>query len=141
MVRYLIAMVLLCGFCRGAEPKPILVVLEQDSWGRGIGSGSPSFALYEDGTLLYLRENPSVETPFYTRRISDAKAKSTELLGFDPGTMRARYELSSATDQSTTVIWTPTKKIEIYGSWSKARDLGSDSDPIWKATIQRERKL
>jgi hypothetical protein len=141
MIRYLSVIILLCGFCHGAEPKPVLVVVEEDSWGRAIGSGSPSFALYEDGTLFYLREKPSDEVPFYARRVADAKAKRTELLGFDPRKMQARYEISSGSDQPTTVIWTPAKRIEIYGNWRRALQVGSDSDPTWKEVVDRERKF
>ncbi len=141
MIRHLVLLFALCCLCQGAESRPLLVVLEQNPWLSVIGSDSPTFALYDDGTIVYLREKPTTENPFQTRRTTDAKAKAKELLGFDAAKMKSLYELSSATDQVTTVIWTPEKKIEIYGSWRKPREAGGDSDPRWKAIIDRERKM
>ncbi|MEO6053068.1 MAG: hypothetical protein ABIP97_03565 [Chthoniobacterales bacterium] len=143
MIRcFLILLLFLSSFCRGAEPKPILVVLEQNPWLSVIGSDSPTFALYDDGSIYYLRGKPTTEEPFQFRTVKDAASKGAELLGFDPTKMKNEYEISSATDQITTVIWTPEKRIEVYGNWRKAReDKGGNSGPQWKAIVERERKM
>jgi len=140
-MRYLLVVFLLCQCCRSAEPKPLLVVLEQNPWLMVMGSDSPTFALYEDGTIICLRDKPTQEKPFYSRKIEDPKKKAEVLLSMDLAKMKSLYELSSATDQVSTVIWTPTKTIKIYGSWRQARDMGGDSDPRWKAIVEREKKM
>ena len=137
-MRWLLIPILLCLCCRGAEPKPLLVVLEQNPWLMVIGSDSPVFALYDDGTIIYLRDKPTQEEPFFSRRVADPKKKVEALLAFVPAKMKSLYKLSSATDQVTTVIWTPAKTIEIYGNWRKALDFGGDSDPRLKAIAERE---
>jgi len=141
MFRYLILLVLLCGFCHGTEPMPLLVVLEQNPWLSVIGSDSPTFALYDDGTLVYLREKPTAEEPFHTRTVTDAKGKAKELLGFNPTDMKDLYSLSDATDQVITLIWTPAKKIRIYGNWRKAPEMDDGSDPRWEAMVKREIRM
>jgi hypothetical protein len=139
MMRYVILLAFTFALSRATEP--ILVILEQNPWLSVIGSDSPTLALYDDGTIAYLREKPTAEEPFQTRRVKEPKVKAQELLGFDPAKMKSLYELSSATDQPTTVIWTPAKKIEIYGSWRKPRGTDVNSDPQWKAMVELERTM
>jgi hypothetical protein len=141
MIRHLVLLFALCCLCHGAVSKPLLVVLELNPWLSAVGSDSPTFALYDDGTVVYLREKPTAENPFQNRKTTDAKAKAKELLGFAAAKMKSHYALSSATDQITTVIWTPEKKIEIYGSWRKPRKVDGDSNSRWKAIIDPEIRM
>jgi hypothetical protein len=141
MSRYLLIVISLCIVCHGAEPKPLLVVLAQNPWLMVIGSDSPTFALYDDGTVIYLREKPTQEKPFHSRMVSDPKKKADELLSFDVGKVKEFYELTAWTDQVTTVIWTPTKKIMIYGDWRKPHAVGRVSDPRLKEADDRGRKM
>ncbi len=141
MSRFLLILFSLCGFIHGAEPKPLLVVLAQNPWLMVIGSDSPTFALYDDGTVICPREKPTLEDPFQTRKVSDAKRKAEELLSFDVGKMKDFYELTAWTDQVTTVIWTPTKKIVIYGDWRKPHEIGHGTDRSLKDIDDRDRKM
>jgi hypothetical protein len=92
-----------------------------------IGSDSPTFALYDDGTVIYAREKATLEEPFHSRMVPDASQKANELLSFDPGKMKERYTLTARTDQPSTVIWTPTKKIVVYGNWRKAPEIAKEA--------------
>jgi hypothetical protein len=138
---FVFAFTLACAVCHGAESKPLLVILEENPWLMVIGSDSPTFALYDDGTVLYLRDKPTPKEPFHTRKVADAKQKAEALLSFDASKMKSRYDLSAWTDQVTTVIWTPTKKITIYGGWRKAHATSTDSDLRLKAMAEREKNM
>jgi hypothetical protein len=103
--------------CYGAEPKPLLVIIERNPWLDVIGSDSPTFALYEDGTLVYLPEKPVDGPTFLSKKIVDPQKAANAFLGFDPGKMQREYQLTYSTDQPSTTIWTPAKRIFIYGKW------------------------
>ncbi|MBK1884705.1 hypothetical protein JIN85_20000 [Luteolibacter pohnpeiensis] len=124
-----------------ADPSPILVVREMNPWRMVIGSDSAKFAIYDDGSVIYQTAKPTVERPFSRRKIDDPSKMAEALLGFDPAKVDAEYELSSATDQISTTIWTPEKQIEIYGNWRKPLTLGGGDDPDTKAIDEGERKM
>lgn len=139
MIRHLLALITLSAACAAAEPKPILVILEQNPWLHVIGSDSPTFALYDDGTVAYLRDKPTPEEPFHSRRVADAQKAAKELFPFDLAKAKNRYTLSSGTDAVTSVVWTPSKTIRIYGEWRKP--LKMNGDPNLKALVEHERKM
>jgi hypothetical protein len=124
-----------------ADPAPILVVREMDPWRMVIGSDSAKFAIYDDGSVIYQTAKPTAERPFSRRKIEDPSKVAKTLLGFDPATVDAEYELSSATDQISTTIWTPERVIEIYGDWREPLTMGTGDDPDLKAIDERERKM
>lgn len=144
-VRHLILFFLFFGVSRGAEPKPVLAILEINPW-MYRPDGGLTFALYDDGSIVYRREKstneePLVHEPLYTRRVIETKGNAVDFLGFDPSRMEAQYRLSAWTDRVTTVIWTPSKKMEVYGDWRKIPELDNDPDPRFKAMAERERKM
>jgi hypothetical protein len=143
MIIRVFMMLVFCGSaCIAAPgPKPVLVVLEQNPWLTVIGSDSPKFALYDDGTLIYLRDRPTPDQPFVTRKISDSNALQKELVLFDASKVADRYELSSLTDQISTLIWTPAQSVRIYGDWRKPRALGFGSNPEMKLASLQEKKM
>lgn len=124
-----------------ADPAPILVVREMDPWRMVIGSDSAKFAIYDDGSVIYQAVKPTAERPFSRREVDDPSKLAEALLRFDPATVDAEYELSSATDQISTTIWTPKKTIEIYGNWREPLTVGAGDDPDLKAIDERERKM
>jgi len=133
---------LLCGSTSvAADSKPVLVVIERNPWVMVIGSDSPAFALYENGMVVYLRPDPTPDTPFASRRVSDANALKKELVPFDLRAVADHYTLTGATDQITTVIWTPTKTVRIYGNWRKPLEWGNSSDPEANAIGDREKQM
>lgn len=154
----LLAILSLC--CRSAEPrpitqtrpivevKPILVIMEDDPWESVIAWNSPTFVLCDDGTIVYRRHRPTLDEPFHSRTVLDPTEVSKVLLAFDPGEMRPRYLISDASDQTTTVIWTPGKTVEVYGNWRKRPKIDSvllgmedDPDTTWKAEVEMERRV
>jgi len=152
-----IALCLLCGTLCGAcarytgIPKPLLVVVSYEgACGTPdyAGAGSPIFALYDDGSIICYHqpargEYPAAEKLFTIRKVKDPEKKAAELLSFDLKKVENDYSLSRATDQGLTVIWTPTKKIEIYGNWKTPRkfDPAMEKDPEYQEIIKFENAL
>lgn len=122
----------LFGRVNAVEPKPILVVLQQDAWIAVIGSDSPSFVLYDDGTIIYRPLRATAEKPYVYRMVANASKTAGALLDFDPDAMKDEYVLTDASDQMSTVIWTPRKRIWIYGNWRRVHDPEGDA-PWWKS--------
>jgi hypothetical protein len=124
-----------------ANGRPLFVIIERNPWAMVIGSDSPTFALYDDGTLIYQREQSTPEVPFLMRKITDPKNFQNQLAPFDLAKFARHYELSSATDQITTDVWTPARAIRIYGNWRRPLANGRKSDPDMKALFEREQKM
>lgn len=141
MNRILLFAIVAFSYVGAAEPEPILVVQEMDPWRMVVGSDSAKFAIYDDGSVIYQTANPTAERPFSRRRIDDPAKEPEKLLGFDLKNVGAEYELSLATDQISTLIWTPERQIEIYGDWRKPLTISSGDDPDLKAIDERERKM
>lgn len=55
--------------------------------------------------------------------------------------MKDFYELTAFTDQVSTVIWTPAKKIVIYGDWRKPLEIGLGTSRSLKDIGDRDRKM
>jgi hypothetical protein len=125
-----------------ADPEPVLVVCEMNPWQTVIGSDSATkFVIYDNGSVIYQRVKRTVELPFSLRKIDDPAKVSQTLLGFDPAKLDDEYELSSGTDQISTTIWTPLKKIQIYGDWRKAPIPSGINNRDIKAMEEGERKM
>ncbi|AWI10153.1 hypothetical protein [Ereboglobus luteus] len=149
MIRNIIVFCILCLACQATEPKPLLVVATYYAWGGDTpDGGSPSFVLYDDGTIICYHkpaygEWPQIEKLYTTRKVVDAKKKSEELLSFDLSAAKSDYALTAATCQNETIIWTPAKKIKIYGEWKEPRrfDPSMKNNPKFAGLIKRENEL
>ena len=90
---------------RSDVPGPLVVLLDSDPWATVIGSGSPTFALYEDGTVIQQTANG-----FSTTRLTDQELKrflgrlNLQALSQSYG----RFEAENATDQ-------PDQDLLVYG--------------------------
>jgi hypothetical protein len=115
--------------------------VEQDPWLSVIGSDSPTFALYDDGTMISLRDKPSLDDPFQYRSVEGGADVVKALLEFNPTQKEEYFELSHATDQVETMIWTPTKIIHVYGNWRNPPRMGSNPDTNLRQAFQRDNAL
>ncbi len=143
MMRTLLAFLLLSLGCAvAAEPKPLLVILDRNPWLDVIGSDSPIYAVYDDGTVIYSLEDPTgTKELFRSQNVTHPEETVKELLTFNPNKVDKHYDLSTATDQITTLIWTPAKTISIYGNWRKPLDVGGPDDPKWKEIREFQKQL
>lgn len=93
MVRIVLTLLMLVASfgCLAAEarlpfegPRPVAVLLITDSWSMVVGAGTPRFALYEDGRVIYVeqtsvREYTHMEAHLASQELANVKAT---LLGF-----------------------------------------------------------
>ena len=138
MHRYLSIILFAC-CCSAAEP--VLVVLERNPWLMVIGSDSPTFALYDDGSVIWLRDKPTKDEPFSRGTTASASAALKEVIPYDLAKLADHYELTSWTDQPTTVIWTSKKRISIYGRWRDTPRPAAESNPQLKEIAERDKKM
>lgn len=91
---------------KSGVPLPVLVLLERNPWMMVIGADSPSFALYEDGTVIYRTASG------YRSGKLNPQARAALLQSLDPASLSQAaggYEASDWTDQ-------PTSFLLFYGS-------------------------
>jgi len=99
---------------------PLLLFTEYNPWAMAIGSDTPTFAAYEDGTIIYwkgdLRSGEYVST-----HLGPAELQSfmKALPVFQQGNLKDCYSLTNWTDQPTNVLVIKTdsgyKSISVYG--------------------------
>ena len=141
---------LLVGPCVASQNNPVFALIEYNPWAMVMGSDSPSFVLYEDGTVVFLRKDSDKSYSYYTCNISSNKAL---LAKFTPQTrhdLKDEYELSDWTDQTTTVFFWLGRKISVYGDiLNPPEKFGSDDDndiyernlKLWKTCPQELRTM
>ena len=104
-----------------AGTKPVAVVYEMNPWLQVIGADSPSFALYEDGLLIFARPREEGGHEYASAKLGGRELAdlvqslpARQFFGLEP-----RYETTMATDQPTTVIklWDgdSLKTVSVYG--------------------------
>jgi hypothetical protein len=99
------------------QPAPLVVMLESDPWRMVIGSDSPSFAMYDDGTVIF-----ATDTGYKTTKLDgsarDALLRDLQIEGLS--SVSGGYRASDWTDQPTTALLVYRKEgpayISIYGS-------------------------
>src|SRR5713101_6378694 len=97
--------------------QPLVMLTEFNPWAMVVGSDSPTFVLYENGTVIYLNEHRYVSAKL-TRAEADAFVSSLGREGLTK--LRDSYTISEWTDQPTNVLLVRTddknyKKISVYG--------------------------
>jgi hypothetical protein len=129
-----------------AAGKPVALIYEIDPWKMVLGSDSPSFALYEDGLVIFAR--PAAEGGGYEYASAklggqelDALVRSlpaTQFFGLEP-----RYETTMITDQPTTVIklWDRdrVKSVSVYGGLKRTDNDRKEGAPA--AFVETYEKL
>jgi hypothetical protein len=101
------------------KPKPLVVLYERNPWLMVVGADSPTFALYESGLVIFLRESRE-----YGSVVLDEKERSDFLdsLGLDKSfyDLKENYFATRFTDQPTSVltVWAggSAKKVTVYGN-------------------------
>jgi hypothetical protein len=108
----------------GAEP--VIVYIETDPWAMVIGSDSPQFVLYDDGTVIY-RADDGYRSVTLTEAERAALTAKVSLAGIPDYT-----DYTSATDQpSSIIIDFRTKQAAVaYGATSQHRESGEPDDKL-----------
>lgn len=103
-----------------AYGSPVIVLIETDPWLMVVGSDVPTFALYENGQIIY-RKN--IENKFKYFEVKLSKDKTQQLIktfGISDSLMKLPdfIEAAAATDQPTNVLllnFDTLKEINVYG--------------------------
>ncbi len=113
------------------NPEPMVVLMEYDPWRMVIGSDSPTFALYENGLVIYRAEDEigyvSALLDFEERDALYAQIASDAFFALDD-----YYEATEWTDQPSNVImlWDKNgqvKRVSVYGSLYAGGEIESES--------------
>ncbi|RSY85481.1 hypothetical protein DAH66_10455 [Sphingomonas koreensis] len=91
---------------KSGQAAPVIVLLTSDPWLMAIGSDSPSFALYEDGTVIY-----ATKSGFKSAKLAGAELEAMRRAYADPelAALSGAYEADLATDQ-------PDNDLLVYGA-------------------------
>jgi hypothetical protein len=124
------------------ERRAVVLLYEHNPWAMVVGSDSPTFALYDDGLLIFTRTNQEGRPEYASLTLSEKERD--EFLASLPvkqfNELLHEYELDMRTDQPTTVLSvgdrTGLKSVRVYGNL--ARSMTTD-DP--QAFVQIYRKL
>ncbi|QDH34899.1 hypothetical protein [Porphyrobacter sp. YT40] len=118
-----------------ADAEPLIVYIETDPWAMVIGSDSPRFVLYEDGTVIY-RTETGYQAVTLAAADSAALAAKVKLAGINDYT-----DYTKVTDQPSSIIIDFRDKLAVvaYGATSQHRDRGDASDRLLSMiTLLRE---
>jgi hypothetical protein len=115
---------------KSGTPSPVLILLEPNPWNAVIGSDTPTFALYEDGTAIY-----QTNADYKSVRLSDAERQDLlrSLNVEDLSRRTGYYRTTEGTDQ-------PEADILVYGG-SKPFYIsvyGSLASPDVRSKLPRE---
>jgi hypothetical protein len=128
MTKYLIALLVLCRFTsswgqhfNATYGQPIVVLYETDPWLMVIGSDVPSFALYENGQIIYKQVSDKRVKLVEVTHDRDQTQAIIKTLGITDSLMNERpiIEASNATDQPNNILllnFGKVKQIQVYGS-------------------------
>jgi hypothetical protein len=114
----------------GATVPPLVVLTEYDPWRMVIGSDSPTFALYDDGLVIYRGEDGNGESGFYSVRLT-AREKHNLLealaLEEDFYALENFYETTLWTDQPSNVLmrWDSrlgAQLVSVYGDLRESEE-------------------
>lgn len=119
-------------------PHPLIVMLTSDPWLMVIGSDSPTFALYSDGTAIF-RTNEGLESTKL-----DQTQKADLLRAFENPNLAALaggYDAASATDQPDNLLLVYREKLPFYISVYGSLDDNSVRSKLPKAITDAFDKL
>ena len=122
-------MLLLTNYSFGQEwnekyGQPIVVLVETDPWLMVIGSDVPTFALYENGQIIYKRVVKKKWKYFEVTNDREITQKIIKSFGITDSLMTQQdyIEASSWTDQPTNILllsFDTVKQISVYGNLDK----------------------
>ncbi len=109
-----------------ADAEPVIVYIETDPWAMMIGSDSPRFVLYDDGTVIY-RADAGYQAVTLAAADSAALAAKVKLAGIDDYTA-----YTSITDQPSSIIidFRDNLAVVAYGATSRHRNRRDASDKL-----------
>ncbi|PAM95712.1 hypothetical protein B4N84_06335 [Flavobacterium sp. IR1] len=127
MKKYFVTLifVLILTSCTGQTTKekygrPIIALIETDPWLMVIGSDVPTFALYENGQIIYKKIVDKKIKYFEVTNDKETTRKIIKSFGITDNLMKQDdyIEVSTATDQPTNILllnFEPVRQLSVYG--------------------------
>lgn len=128
MTKYLLALLVFCRFTsswgqhfNAAYGRPVVVLYETNPWLMVVGSDVPSFALYENGQIIYKQVSDKKIKLVEVKHDRDQTQAIIKTLGITDSLMNERpiIEASTWTDQPDNVLilnFGKVKQVQVYGS-------------------------
>lgn len=141
MKKYLIALLLLIttNYSFGQEwnedyGQPIVVLVETNPWLMVIGSDVPTFALYENGQIIYKKQGNKQWKYFEVKNDRETTQKIIKSFGITGNLMKEPdyIEASGSTDQPTNILllnFDTLREISVYGSLEKKKSEARRNTP------------
>lgn len=114
--------------------QPIVVLIETDPWLMVIGSDVPTFALYENGQIIYKKVVHKQWKYFEVRNDRETTQKIIKSLGITDSLMKQQdyIEASSWTDQPTNIMilnFDTVRQITVYGQLRDSKNEARQKTP------------
>jgi hypothetical protein len=97
--------------------EPVVTLTEHNPWLMVVGSDSPSFVLYRNGVVIFVK-NRTYRTAKLTNEQSETLIRQLDLTALD--SLADSYSLTNATDLPTNVllfhVGNHAKRVSVYGS-------------------------
>ncbi|MCL4878254.1 MAG: hypothetical protein KJ064_16455 [Anaerolineae bacterium] len=104
------------------NPLPMVVLIEYDPWRMVIGSDSPTFALYQNGQVIYIRENEDGDMEYASvfLNFEERQTLYDTIVSDDFFELDDYYEASHWTDMPSNWMWVwdekgKEKRVGVYG--------------------------
>ncbi|HKR00827.1 MAG TPA: hypothetical protein VJT09_09140 [Pyrinomonadaceae bacterium] len=124
--------------------RPVAVIYEHNPWATVIGSDSPSFALYDDGLVIFARRVEGKRGEYFSAVLTEqersALVSSLPVEQFFK--LEPRYETTLMTDQPTTVMYLwhngERKAVSVYGGLRRTdNDRGQPAPAAFTETYEK----
>jgi hypothetical protein len=132
MTKYLVALLILCRLPSWGQHfnatygQPVVVLYETNPWLMVVGSDVPSFAMYENGQIIYKQVVGKQLKYVEVKHDRDQTQAIIKTLGITDSLLNERpvIEASTATDQPDNILllnFGKVKQIQVYGSLRNAQ--------------------
>lgn len=135
----LLSFALVLTSCSGQTDKekygrPIIALIESDPWLMVIGSDVPTFALYENGQIIYKKIVDKETKYFEVTNDKETTQKLIKSFGITDNLMKQEdfIEASTATDQPTNILllnFDPVRQLSVYGELRNLKNQARKETP------------
>lgn len=114
--------------------RPIIALIETDPWLMVIGSDVPTFALYENGQIIYKKIVDKQTKYFEVTNDKETTQKIIKSFGITDNLMKQEdyIEASTASDQPTNILllnFDPVRQLSVYGQLSDLKNKARQKTP------------
>jgi hypothetical protein len=111
----------------GDDPLPLVVLTEFNPWKMVLASDSPTFALYDNGQVIYLSEDANGNTEYVSVTLNDKELKALLdklTIGSDFFALKPFYDLVLKTGQPSNrlVVWDRERSRKVVNVYGDLRD-------------------